>query len=89
MPFDTWADGTRQMSGSDATALDEPDIMVCGRCTDHESLLRMRNVPLPTPDDWPLHPNRILRDSAPAFGDRDWVRLTGQRMYRERAAQQQ
>lgn len=84
MPFDTDADDRRSAGGSRATMDD--DIKICGRCTDHESLLDLRDEPMPAPSDWPLHPNKINRDLATTYGDREWLKLKARHLMREAKA---
>lgn len=81
MPFDTKADGTRMLAGSRTE-----DVDICARCAEHEALLDVRDEELPGPAAWPLHPNKILRDLADGFGDREWTQMEGRRLLAEREA---
>lgn len=77
MPFDTTADGSR-IAGFSRVADDTTRI--CGRCTDHESLLDLRDEPLPPPGEWPIHPNKINRELAQTYGDREHTKLLARRL---------
>ena len=80
MPFDTDADDRRLAGGSRVT---EDEVWICGRCTDHESPLDLRDEPLPAQSDWPLHANTINRDLATTYGDREWLKLKARRLAQE------